>query len=135
MQPAALKGFRLSQQQARLWSWQQQDQVYRAVCAVQLEGQLDTKVLRQALQDVISRHAILRTIFHLVPGMEMPMQVVATHAEMYCPMISLEDLGEADQAAQLVERYRAMQEEPFDLVQGPLCRTELVRLSVYEHIL
>jgi amino acid adenylation domain-containing protein len=135
MQPAALKGFRLSQQQARLWSWQQPDEVYRAVCAVQLEGQLDTKMLRQALQDVVSRHAILRTIFHLVPGMERPMQVVATHAEMYCPVISLEDLGEADQEAQLAERYRAMQEEPFDLAQGPLCRTELIRLCVYEHIL
>src|SRR5437763_6596706 len=109
--------------------------MYRTQCAVRLEGKLDREVFQKALQHVINRHGILRTIFHVLPGMEMPMQVVATHTEMCCPTISLEDLGEAEQAAQLAERFRAMQEEPFDLVQGPLCRAELVRLSVYKHIL
>src|SRR6185312_3721340 len=135
MQPAAFKGFRLSLQQVRLWSWQRESQLYRALCAVRLEGKLDTGVFQQALQDVISRHANLRTIFHVVPGMEMPMQVVAARAEVSCPLICLEDLGEAEQAALLGERFAAAQQEPFDLEQGPLLRVELLRLSTQQHVL
>src|SRR4051794_32332904 len=128
MQPAALKGFRLSLQQARLWSLQQ-NQVYRAQCSLLLEGELDIGALQQALQQVVRQHAILRTVFHLVPGMEKPIQVVTSSAEVCCPLISLENLDGLEQAAELAERFRAMREEPFDLAQGPLFRVALVSLS------
>ncbi|MFL5653190.1 MAG: amino acid adenylation domain-containing protein, partial [Ktedonobacteraceae bacterium] len=134
MQPAALKGFRLSLQQARLWSLQQ-NQVYRAQCSLLLEGELDIGALQQALQQVVRQHAILRTVFHLVPGMEKPIQVVTSSAEVCCPLISLENLDGLEQAAELAERFRAMREEPFDLAQGPLFRVALVSLSASRHVL
>ncbi|HJT56882.1 MAG TPA: amino acid adenylation domain-containing protein, partial [Ktedonobacteraceae bacterium] len=135
MQPAVVKGFRLSLQQARLWSWQPEHQLYRALCAVRLEGNLDRDVFEQAVRQVVERHALLRTTFQMVPGMEMPVQVVATHAEVCCPLRCLEDLEETEQAAKLAEHFAAARQKPFDLEYGPLLRVELLRLSAQEHIL
>ncbi|HJT56412.1 MAG TPA: amino acid adenylation domain-containing protein, partial [Ktedonobacteraceae bacterium] len=135
MQTAGLKGSRLSLQQARLWSWQRESQVYHAQCAILLQGELDRDTLKKAFQDVVSRHEILRTFFHVVPGMELPMQVVAAPAELSYPTINIEGLNEQDQASLLNKYLAAAQEEPFDLVHGPLLRIVLLRLAECKHVL
>src|SRR5438874_6930700 len=135
MQMAGLKGSRLSLQQVRLWPWQRESQVYRAWCAVLLEGELDRDSLQKALQHVVCRHEILRTIFHVVPGMEVPMQVVTAFTQVSCPTISLENLSEPGQVALLNEYLAAAQEEPFDLVHGPLLRVMLLCLAAHKHVL
>src|SRR5205814_4075686 len=100
-----------------------------------LEGELDKDTLRKALQYVVSRHEILRTIFHMVPGMEVPIQVVVACAEVPCLTISLENLSGPDQAGLLNEYFTAAQEEPFDLEHGPLLRAMLLRLTAEKHVL
>ena len=89
MQMAGLKGSHLSFQQVRQWSLQGESQGYRAQCTILLEGELDRDRLQMAVQEVVSRHEILRTVFRFVPGMEVPVQVVVAHTEIPWPTINL----------------------------------------------
>src|SRR5436305_1747339 len=84
MQQKAADGFRLSPQQARVWSLQQfsEGAVCKAWCVLSVEGELDTKVLRQVIEEVIGRYEILRTTFSAFAGMKMPLQVVGATAEV-----------------------------------------------------
>ena len=72
-----LVGFRLSLQQTLLWMLQRNGQVPPAQCAIMLEGSLKRDLLKTALGRVAERHEILRTTFHRLPGMTMPVQVIS----------------------------------------------------------
>jgi amino acid adenylation domain-containing protein len=83
-----LEGFRLSPQQKHLWLLQNQlnepqrhkehkeETPYRVRFAISIEGKLDLTALKVALQKVVDRHEILRTSFHCLPGMTIPLQVI-----------------------------------------------------------
>src|SRR3954452_10334984 len=101
MQPAALKGFRLSIQQARLWAVQGKSLAYRILCRVRIEGRLDLEIFQQALQKLVARHAILRTQLYCMPGMDMPMQVVANEDTIACPLVSLQNMELSQQENQV----------------------------------
>ncbi|HXV98617.1 MAG TPA: condensation domain-containing protein, partial [Anaerolineae bacterium] len=79
MPKEVIEGFRLSPQQKHLWLVQQTDQshLYRAQCALQLEGQLKPEFLTTALAHVVNRHEILRTTFQRLTGMAIPLQVIS----------------------------------------------------------
>jgi hypothetical protein len=72
------EGFRLSPQQRRLWTLQEDDNghPYRVRGSVLIEGQLDSKTLKEALHQTILRHEVLRTTIRPLPGMEFPVQVI-----------------------------------------------------------
>src|SRR5579885_1239273 len=134
MQSVALKGFHLSIQQARLWSWQREKLAYDTQCAVKLEGVLNTAIFQQALQRVVDRHAILRTIFQPLPGVEVPIQVILDHVAITCPLVSLEQLSHSEQEAFVDASFIRLQEHPFDLEHGPLLQCQLLRLSEQQHL-
>ena len=71
-----IEGYRLSPQQLHLWLLQQNSAAYRSQCIVRVEGALDVKALRKALQRVVQRHDILRTSFLRPPGIRFPVQVI-----------------------------------------------------------
>ena len=75
MQRDLIEGFKVSPQQKRLWlqSFQQSSV---AQCVVELNGDLQTEVLQEALRRVLEQHEILRTTFHTLRGMEVPLQVI-----------------------------------------------------------
>src|SRR5215207_5370534 len=84
-----VEGYRPSPQQRRVWSLQRRDEShasdatpYRAVCAVDIEGELDVRVLRAAVSDVVERQEVLRTTFRSVRGMSFPLQVVEDACEV-----------------------------------------------------
>ncbi len=120
-------GFRLSPQQRRLWHLHGGTVgPYRAWCAARIEGGLDAARLRGALEAVVARHEILRTLYRCRRGMTMPLQVVAPELP---PELELRDLAvapdgeEAAVDAVLAELAR----RPFDLERGPLLRALLAR--------
>ncbi|HYG61702.1 MAG TPA: condensation domain-containing protein, partial [Thermoanaerobaculia bacterium] len=93
MSQQVTQGFRLSPQQRRLWSIQEEDGTspYRSQCVIRIEGALDRSLLEAAVGDLVARHEILRTLFHRLPGRSWPAQVVLD--EEWRPRIELLDLS------------------------------------------
>ncbi|MCU1259743.1 MAG: amino acid adenylation domain protein, partial [Bryobacterales bacterium] len=76
-------GFRLSAQQERNWSQEGGEApAFRAECEVLLDGPADTSRLRRAIQGVVARHEILRTVFQRQPGLKLPFQVIQEEASL-----------------------------------------------------
>ena len=85
MQKQSIEGFQLSPQQKRVWSLCGRDcaTVYRSQCVVRIEGCLHRRILHEAIEKVVQGHEILRTSFHSLPDMDVPLQVInATPAAM-----------------------------------------------------
>jgi amino acid adenylation domain-containing protein/FkbM family methyltransferase len=74
----AMQGFRLSLQQERGWNLAlSTEEPPRARLTILLAGEIEPQALCTALRQVVEHHEILRTRFSLVPGMKLPLQVVA----------------------------------------------------------
>lgn len=137
MEKRVIEGYRLSPQQKRLWSLQQVDQglPYRAQCSVRIEGNLQTKILKAALQDVIHRHEVLRTTFDFLPGMIFPLQVISDDAAPSIHEEDLSGLGSDEQQVRIEELFRQASQRPLDFRKAPLLDASLVALSPQEHLL
>jgi amino acid adenylation domain-containing protein len=105
-QMTVLQGFRLSVQQRRLWSLSAAEtgQPYISRGTVRIEGPLDERLLRSAVADAVARHESLRTTFRYLPGMAVPLQVIAEAA---------------------VDWQASAEACTFDLERGPLLRAHL----------
>ena len=77
MKNEVIEGFQLSPQQKHLWllCGRHGAAIYCSQCVVRIEGRLDKQILRQAIENVVQRHEILRTSFRTLPNMDMPVQV------------------------------------------------------------
>src|SRR5215470_454647 len=80
---SVVAGFRLSAQQERVCSQTQKGArtTFVAVAAATIEGPLEPSKLREALQRTVSRHEILRTVFHQQAGVKLPFQVIRENLE------------------------------------------------------
>jgi len=87
------EGYRLSPLQRRLWLLMSTDGTasYRAHALVRWEGILDINRLKQAVESVVFRHEALRTTFHTLPGISIPVQVIG-----YIPQLHYEFLETGD---------------------------------------
>lgn len=126
----------LSYNQQGLWVLNQLmpgTSLYHTPTAVRLTGTLDVAALKNALDFMVARHDALRTIFTNVDGT--PAQSIISDSSLEMPLMDLSDLAEEDREA---ESLRVLQHETqrlFDLAQGPLIRSILLRLHEREHIL
>ena len=98
------EGFRLSPQQRRLWSLQQEGWTGRAQCVLQLEGRLDVQALHKAVQRLVSDYEILRTTFQQPPGIKMPLQVITDQADASWSELDLSQ-DQATEQEETVERF------------------------------
>ncbi|MBW4456091.1 MAG: AMP-binding protein [Nostoc indistinguendum CM1-VF10] len=135
MQNQIIEGFRLSPQQKRLWSLQQDGFAYRTQCAILLEGKLKGEVLKEALQRVVNRHEILRTTFHRRSGIKIPIQVIADSSTPSWHNVNLSDWDLSEQEARIEELFQEEKRFIFNFEQGPLLRSSLLTLSAHQHIL
>jgi amino acid adenylation domain-containing protein len=125
----------LSFAQQRLWFLEQLEGasgLYNIPLALRLHGALDERALHCALQQIVQRHAILRTTFPATDGVAA--QVIAPTLDLPCPRLVIEGAGAAAEAA----LHQALQAElwrPFDLATGPLLRAALYALTPTEHLL
>jgi natural product biosynthesis luciferase-like monooxygenase protein/amino acid adenylation domain-containing protein len=133
MPQQTIEGFRLSHQQQRVWLLQQVDQstAYRAQCTVLLEGKLERGKLEAALHAVVQRHEILRTSFHSLPSMVLPLQVVE---QGNVPTIEWHDLS-ALEATALATEVRALAASPEVSESNVPVRFDVLIISQLEHIL
>src|SRR5450432_2016721 len=92
-----LKAFPFSYQQTRLWSFKQMGCAYYTQCLLSLEGELNTRALLEVCQQLLGQHDILRTAFYPPPGMEAPMQIVASDASAHWLVVDLENADPINQ--------------------------------------
>jgi len=125
----------LSFAQQRLWFLDQMEPgniAYNFNYAYRLRGLLDLDVLESSLYEMVRRHEILRTTFAVQEGE--PVQVINSAASLSLRKEDLSDLSRAEQGERseqiVVDEWRYS----FDLEQGPLMRTTLLKLGEDEYI-
>jgi amino acid adenylation domain-containing protein len=119
------RGFRLSPLQRRLWrlGGGEPATALRCRAVYELAGELAPRRLADALARVVARHEMLRTTFQRLPGMDLPVQVVAEPAAAPARLARL-DLAALDPAARgrWLTGELAADGARFDFVHGPLLR-------------
>ena len=137
MQQEIIQGFRLSSQQKRLWQAQQSvdSEAFRVCSMAKIEGPLDPEILKQSVRRVIGQHEILRTTFRLLPGMTVPVQVIADDDRPSIVEHDLTALSTEEQGARIEQLFLAAARRQIDFARLPLLRLELVKLSINQHAL
>ncbi len=104
----AVNGFPLSPQQGHVWFLQQATREFpeRVSCVVSIEGPLETARLRTAVEKVVSRHEILRTALHSLPGMKIPLQLASEGSIYWEPDLDISALDGPQQEAHLGVLFR-----------------------------
>ncbi|MBX3014463.1 MAG: amino acid adenylation domain-containing protein [Caldilineaceae bacterium] len=126
----------LSFAQQRFWFFEQLEPgcpVYNEWTATRLHGPLDRAVLEQSIQELVRRHAALRTTFTLQDGQ--PVQVIAPTGAVPLTVHDLQHLSITAREIEVERLAQAATQQPFDLTQGPLLRTTLFQLGTQEAIL
>jgi len=106
---------------------------YNIPAAMRLAGDLSIRRLERVFAEVVRRHEVLRTTFASREGR--PVQVIHPELTSELPVVDLAALPAA--AREALARRLTVEESlrPFDLEQGPLLRTTLLRLGAREHSL
>lgn len=127
---AQYKRFPLSFAQQRLWFLDKLDSstaFYNLAAAIEMDGTLDVDALQDALHFVIDRHETLRTTFTEEQGEAYQVVHPVLPTELH-----IVDISHLDAQAQKVELETIKRRDAqtlFDLNQGPLLKTSLVKLS------
>ncbi|WP_166635817.1 MULTISPECIES: non-ribosomal peptide synthetase [Idiomarina] len=120
----------LSAAQQRLWFMEQLDNVgvaYSVPVLYRLQGKLDIELLQQALNTIVARHEILRTLF--VATDSAPKAQLVENLD-----VTIEHVVAADFDSALA-KVSAQLKQPFDLATGPLLRVAIVAYQTDEMLL
>ncbi|HZI09046.1 MAG TPA: amino acid adenylation domain-containing protein, partial [Myxococcus sp.] len=126
----------LSFAQQRLWFLDQLEPgsaSYNVPVAVRLTGPLDGAALERSFQSLALRHESLRTTFRTEGGV--PVQVITPEPALAFREVDLSGLPASEREAEARRQVARESLRPFDLMQGPLFRATLLRLSSEEHVL
>ncbi|WP_102106854.1 non-ribosomal peptide synthetase [Oceaniglobus roseus] len=127
----------LSFSQSRLWIIDRMETagaMYNVPISVRLTGPLDVAALERALDGIVARHAILRTVYVATDdGGEAGgvVQKVLPPVPLHLPLTDLS--GAADAAGQLDAARIEEARTPFDLATGPVLRARLLKIAPTEH--
>jgi amino acid adenylation domain-containing protein len=124
----------LSAAQRRLWFLEQLEPgaAYNLPLALRVSGPLDVPALGAALDELVRRHEVLRTIFP-APGGE-PEQRIHPPAGLPLPLLDLSALSAGAALEEAGREARREAREPFDLARGPVVRGRLLRLGADDHV-
>ncbi|MEU8264312.1 amino acid adenylation domain-containing protein [Micromonospora sp. NPDC048999] len=126
----------LSFAQQRLWFLEQLGSAadaYHMPCALRLTGELDVAALQRAVDDLVERHEVLRTVIVVADGE--PYQRVLPPDAVTMTTADLSGLAVAERDRALARLRQDSATRPFDLAAEPPARWLLVRLAADEHLL
>ena len=126
----------LSFSQERMWFLHQlrpDGSSYNMYGAVKLRGRMDAAALERAINQLVARHAPLRTVFVAEDGI--PRQVVIPEFKAQLSVLDYRSEPPEDRSPKAERAIRRMGTEPFDLTLLPLFRFELYRLDDDEYVL
>jgi amino acid adenylation domain-containing protein len=132
MHVEVIEGYRLSPQQRHLWLLMQEsaNQPYSSRCAVGIEGELDSQILIAAIQSVVKRYDVLRTTFHRLSGMALPVQVIARDGKALIALNARMETGGPGFEGAAPDHNPAVR---FDFELGPLLHAKLTTFAAARH--
>ncbi|MEH2405964.1 non-ribosomal peptide synthetase [Nostoc sp.] len=130
-----INGFRLSLHQKRLWFLQQDSSAYFTQSTILIQGNLQSDILKAALQQVVNHHEILRTSLCHLLSIKIPVMVVADRSSPFWQDIDLSDCSEPEQLSKIEELFQEVRHQGFDFESASLLRLFLLKLSPNTHIL
>ncbi|MEU4995761.1 amino acid adenylation domain-containing protein [Streptomyces sp. NPDC021622] len=122
--------------QERLWFMDQLnpgDPRYNVPVFDRIRGPLDPRALSRALDALVARHEVLRTLITAPDGA--PRQEIRPPEPVPLPLVDLTGLPAEAREAELTRLVREEYRRPFDLAEGPVIRAHLVRLAPQDHAL
>ena len=99
-------------------------------CIINVRGVMSRRDCLASLQRVVDRQEVLRLSF--LPGKNGPIQLVR---KRIAPAINFRDLSPQTRSEEIEELARQIFYEPFDLLQGPLYRVEVLRRAPDDQVL
>jgi amino acid adenylation domain-containing protein len=126
----------LSFAQQRLWFLSQltpDNPFYNVPAAIRLIGTLDQTALERSFQEIVDRHAALRTSFTTVDGQ--PVQIVSPTVKVELAVVNLPTgtLSEREKTTQQLATAEAQQ--PFNLTTDSLLRVTLLQFDPTDAVL
>lgn len=126
----------LSFAQQRLWFLYQlapDNPFYNIPAAIRLIGKLDRKALERSFQEIVRRHAALRTTFTTIDGQ--PVQIVSPEIKVNLSVVNLQTVAECDRERISQQLATAEAQRPFNLTSDSLLRITLLQFAQTEAIL
>ncbi|MCI0387273.1 MAG: condensation domain-containing protein, partial [Acidobacteria bacterium] len=122
--------------QQRLWfldQFQPGSPFYNIPLAVRIKGALRIAALEQCIEAIVRRHESLRTTFATMEGE--PVQVINPEMSIALDKVDLRELPEPERETETYRLAIAEAQRPFNLAQGPLLRTTLLKLGEDDYVL
>ncbi|GLV53960.1 hypothetical protein KDH_08110 [Dictyobacter sp. S3.2.2.5] len=126
----------LSFAQQRLWFAQQlapESSSYNSPVFVRIHGEVQRDALQRALNEIVRRHEVLRTIYREIDGQ--PCQIVMPAEPLALPYIDLRTFPDNRREQKALEFATQEGQHLFNLEQSPLIRTILLQLQQNEYVL
>lgn len=129
--------YALSSAQQRLWILSQFEggqEAYNIIAYHELDESYAPSVLADAINVVIGRHEILRTVFRKEAN-GIPQQWILSAEELNFN-VQRPDFAEEANSADLLESYISETgSKPYDLENGPLIRASIIKVKANKHVL
>jgi amino acid adenylation domain-containing protein len=126
----------LSFAQERLWILEQLrpgSAAYNLPVVIPMNFPISPFVLESSINKIVSRHESLRTTFTILNNE--PVQLISSSMHVPLEFIDLSSLPPTERYSRAQDLAARETQQPFDLSQGPLLRTVLLRISQTEHVL
>ena len=126
----------LSFAQQRLWFLDQlepHNPAYNIVVGFRMDGHLNQATLHKSLQDIVSRHEILRTNFSQ-DNYGNPVQVIHQSNQIQFVATDLTHIPESEREKQLQDIVQQKALEPFNLETDSLLRVYIYKLKENTHV-
>ena len=130
---AAPLSYPMSFSQQRLWFLDRLNPgnpFYNVESVAPIPGPFDVPALEKAINAIIERHAVLRTVFREMDGE--PRQVVMPSLPIKLVVVDLSVLPKEQRESETERIVTEDAREPFDLANGPLIRAKILVLG-YNH--
>ncbi|MGH8092922.1 MAG: condensation domain-containing protein [Chthoniobacterales bacterium] len=99
-------------------------------CLINVRGLMSPEDCVASIQRVVNRQEVLRLSF--LPGKSGPVQLIRSRSE---PVVRFRDVRSNTPPEEIEELARQTFYEPFDLVQGPLYRVEIIRRAPDDQVI
>ena len=128
--------FPLSFAQQRLWFLYQltpDNPFYNVPAAIRLTGTLDQTALERSFQEIVRRHAALRTTFTTIDGQ--PVQIVEPDVKVGLLVVKNQTVAVSDRERISQQLATAEAQRPFNLTTEPLLRVTLLQFDSTDAVL